>query len=143
MPMTSPFTFSMAVTAVEAEGIKFKFDDDGDIRFVMTRDKGKDLVFYLMKAPTESGILSLACLVHRYFKGGARQTLLDFCNEWNRSRRMPVAAVSDPDSDGDLRVSLDYSMFCKTGATAELIGETLGAFIVTSGQFWDDLDEAT
>jgi hypothetical protein len=137
-----PLSISLVAEAVVEEQLKYHIDEEGNIRISFSRRKGKDLEFYVSSESTTFGVLSISCLVHRYFHQSEFASLLMFCNRWNRERRIPKSYISDPDADGDYWVNLNHSIFCTNGITRELIKENLTLFIQASMEFWDELDSA-
>lgn len=142
MPVTTRLTMSLIAEALAAESIKHEIDDDGDVRLTFTREKGKDLIFYLFDPDKTSGVLSMACMVRRWFRAAQVAELMVFCNTWNREHRLPKSYVTGPDSDNDYAVSLNHTVICESGIHRELIQENLSLFIIASGDFWDSLDTA-
>ncbi|MFT4038313.1 MAG: YbjN domain-containing protein [Thermomicrobiales bacterium] len=143
MAIVAPISLSLVGSALDAGGIRHVPDDDGDLKITFSREKGKDVTYFVFGSATEQGFLSSLALVHRYFKEDREAYLIRFCNTWNRERRMPRAYVVGPDDDGDYTVRLDMQILCSTGVTEDFVLENLTFFITGAILFWDELDEVT
>lgn len=141
MSETSNLPLSTIVEALNLEEIRYETDRDGDIHFVMVRRKGKDLSFYIFTSAANKGILSLACMVTRWFEPRQVTDLLVHANDWNRDKRIPCAIVSGPDEDNDYQLRLDYSVFCQSGVDVEFVRTTIQMFVAASWNFWDEADK--
>lgn len=143
MATTEPLTRSLVIDALMRDEIRHRVDDDGDIRITIVRQKGKDVSIYIFNPDTDGYFLSLLTMTPRFFTAAEMPQLVEFCNTWNREKRMPRAYVTGPDSDGDYTVKLDLHVRCENGTHTGFLQENILFYLSSSLAFWDELDEVT
>ncbi|HAZ64432.1 MAG TPA: hypothetical protein DCZ72_12610 [Armatimonadetes bacterium] len=135
MATVERFSLRMVQAALDANGWQYEVDDDGDYR-VGFANEDIQVAVYPMVRGNDNDLLSLMATSPLYWSDTERNPLIEACNEWNAERRWPTAYLM-ADSDGDLRISLDWHVDLSPGVHHELLLDMINTFVATAMGFWE------
>ena len=137
MEATRQLTLQLVEEALVASGIRYEFDEDGDIRVGFVRQHGRDLDFVIFTEGIQQGFLSVNGYCQTYFRQRDALTALIFCNTWNREKKQPRAYLTEADSEGDHLIVLDFHMLCRHEVALTTVRENLDFVFACAYRFWE------
>ncbi|MCS4490197.1 YbjN domain-containing protein [Corynebacterium sp. ES2775-CONJ] len=135
MTAPTPFTIERVAKIFDEKGYNYNTDDDGDIyagfdenKFMLLATGQKREVFAVRSAWKATGPIE------------SRATLMEFCNEWNRTKMWPKTYVTVND-EGIVGVQAEVNTDLEHGVTDAQLEQLLNCGIATALQFFQELTE--
>ncbi|MDO4760630.1 MAG: YbjN domain-containing protein [Corynebacterium sp.] len=133
MSELSPFSIERVAEYLKSQGYNFTTDDDGDI---YTGFEENSFMLLATGAKREIFAIRGAWKITSPIEG--RAPLIEFCNEWNRTKLWPKTYVTVND-DGVVGVQAELNTDLEHGATDVQIQQFFHCGIATTLQFFNEL----